>query len=154
MHFKKFYLEKTKQNKVLSKGTECQHHKIAIYSQTNKLTSHPCLLKSHGLCLPNELKVNEATKKQFGRRNNQITRAQSPAPQIRTAESLFNFSTNFDSSFQYSVRTYDAASSARLASTNARQHPLNPAPLNRAPNMPGAFRRMWYSLTIGFAPIE
>lgn len=84
----------------------------------------------------------------------QITRAQFPASQINTAESGFNWLANSGWCLKYSSLTYAAASAARLASTNAIQHPLNPAPLNRAPNTPGAFRRISFSCINGSQPLQ
>lgn len=46
-----------------------------------------------------------------------------------------------DTIFRYSLLTNDAASSAWLASMSAIQKPRKLAPLNRAPNTPGAFKR-------------
>lgn len=84
----------------------------------------------------------------------QITRAQSPGSQINTAESAFNWLANSGWSSKYSLLTYDAASSARSASTSARQHPLNPAPLKRAPNTPGALWRISFSCINGSQPLQ
>lgn len=72
----------------------------------------------------------------------QITRAQSPASQIRTAVSWFIWLAKAGWTFWYSFLTKDAAAAAQSASTKAIQQPLNPAPLNLAPNTPGALRRI------------
>lgn len=84
----------------------------------------------------------------------QITRAQSPDSQINTAASGFIWLANSGWNLRYSNLTYDAASSARSASTNARQHPLNPAPLNREPSTPGAFWRISFSCINGSEPLQ
>lgn len=84
--------------------------------------------------------------------DHEITRAQSPASHIKTAESWFNWLANSGWSFRYSLLTNDAAPSAWLESTSARQQPLKPAPLNRAPNTPGALKRISYSWISGSEP--
>lgn len=75
----------------------------------------------------------------------QITRAQSPEPHTKTAVSLPMRLANPGWTLRYSLLTNDAASVARASSTSAMQHPLNPAPLKRAPNTPGALSRISYS---------
>lgn len=81
-----------------------------------------------------------------------MTRAESPGSQTRTRRSAGILETSSGWAFSYSARTYAAASSARSLSTMARQQPLKPAPLNRAPRAPGAFSRISYSWIISLLP--
>lgn len=81
-----------------------------------------------------------------------ITKAESPASHISTAVSLLSSFARKGWTLGYSILTYDAASAAWSALTNATQHPLKPAPLNRAPKTPGAFFNISYSCIKGSQP--
>lgn len=71
-----------------------------------------------------------------------MTWAESPGSHINTSLSWGSLLANSGWTFWYSCLMKAAALSVRSASTRARQQPLNPAPLKRAPKTPGAFRRI------------
>ena len=74
--------------------------------------------------------------------------APSPVPTSATRASPAS-SGNAD---EYASRTLFAAASASAASTSPTTHPLNPAPLNRAPNTPRVAHTIARSAFMGAHP--